>query len=441
MEHQTQGKLFIVTGSLWLLASLYFLITAFFPNKIENNRANDTLLTGQQWDIRNTTGAILTGQGGEINILIPQALLTSGFGNIVATINKIYGIHTTFIVPAKADNNTYTEIAQTRQYTWQHIDIIMIPMDVINIFSKQSKVLPLAEDITSFYDIVFTPVIQKKEYTFIPHAIDPLIIFSQNEKDVPTTIQDWRDKINNWKATTKYHTPIAFGISEQERNFMKQGKELFDDYFLFFYRITQYIITWPNANQNMTLRKQIAQSNKNDIRHAADFIVLTNKLAKRNNYCTWYPTLCIFNYNFMDNIFGFLSDNNILKAYFTNTTYTINPFFHNEKYPARWRWFLVYSGTEVPTQAMYFLETYLQKSISNIDTWLRNNTIPASNLAQNAIDYSDMPPAISDANTQRDIITGDGTTPQQFIEQTDILKVIDGSYDPTLFLKSLKRNF
>ena len=116
-------------------------------------------------------------------------------------------------------------------------------MDVINIFSKQSKVLPLAEDITSFYDIVFTPVIQKKEYTFIPHAIDPLIIFSQNEKDVPTTIQDWRDKINNWKATTKYHTPIAFGISEQERNFMKQGKELFDDYFLFFYRITQYIIT------------------------------------------------------------------------------------------------------------------------------------------------------------------------------------------------------
>lgn len=441
MQHQTQGKLFIIIGSIGLLISLYVLITAFFPNKTETNIANEDSLIDQQWNMPDATGIIQTGQAGNINVFIPQVLWTNWFEQIADILDKTYNIHTTFIVPERTNNNIYTEIAQTRQYSWKHVDIIMITTDLIDIFGKKSKVLPLVEDITSFYDSVFTAVIQKKNFTFIPHAIDPIIIFSQKEREAPQTIQDRWDMVNNWKATTKYHTPIAYGISEQERNFMKQGKELFDNYLLFFYNIAKYIVTWPDAEQNIALRKQIAQINKGDIRHPADFIILTNKLAERNDYCKWYPTLCIFNYNFTDHIFGFLSDNNILKTYFTNTTYTINSFFHNEKYPARWRWFLVYSGTEVSTQAMHFLEIYMQNSISTIDTWLWNNTIPASNLAQNAIDYSDMPPAISDANTQRDILTRDGTTPRQFIEKTDILKILDGSSDSTLFLKSLQWNF
>jgi len=75
-------------------------------------------------------------------------------------------------------------------YNEEEMDIILVPTDILLSFTPQSKFIPIAEKITPYYHPSLSGIIDKETYTFIPHSIDPLVIYSYNNKPYPATIDD-----------------------------------------------------------------------------------------------------------------------------------------------------------------------------------------------------------------------------------------------------------
>jgi len=69
------------------------------------------------------------------------------------------------------------------------------------------------------------------------------------------------------------------------------------------------------------------------------------------------------------------------------------------------------------------LEGYIQASLIDINTSLRENTIPASNIASTSVSNENIPANIYDTKNWK-ILIGDGQTAEIFTKETPILDVI-----------------
>jgi len=442
MEQKTQGKLFILAGAIGLIISAYFLVSAFFPNNKEGSITTSTEITknwesninksGDNWEV-DFDQILIEGQDKKnINILIPEFLFTSGFDVIGQEVKEKNGITVNFF--RANDINVYNTLGEKWIYNEEEMDIILVPTDILLSFTPQSKFIPIAEKITPYYHPSLSGIIDKETYTFIPHSIDPLVIYSHNNKPYPATIDD-RLNIVTWRESPKrWHFPILFGFSSQNNRFLKQWKEIMEDNFFILYHIISHLAQWPTAVQNIKTLLDIPNFTKVESRNVADFINTSNKLAGENPMCKTYPSLCLFSYDYWDSRIGLLSDINKIDKYFPINDYTINPFRYTDRYPARWWWFIT-NKKSISSRITMFLETYIQASLVNINAWLRNRTIPASTLANSTINDPFIQWSLYD-NNNRDIYIGDKSTLTNAIQETKIIELLEGNYTPELFIEN-----
>gem|GEM_PF-2224717 len=80
-------------------------------------------------------------------------------------------------------------------YEGEEMDIILVPTDILLSFISQSKFIPIAEKITPYYHTALSGIIDTETYTFIPHIIDPIVIYAHNNKAYPATVNNWLDTI------------------------------------------------------------------------------------------------------------------------------------------------------------------------------------------------------------------------------------------------------
>lgn len=443
MESQTQGKLFIVVWGLGLIVSAYFLISAFFPDKPRDTTANtetrenlddNSNKSGETWDI-DFTQILIEGQNKKnINVLIPEFLFSSWFDVIWNEVKEKNGIAVNFFT--SNDRDLYNSLDEKWTYDGEEMDIILIPTDVLLSFAPQSKFIPIAEKITPYYHPSFSEIIDRETYTFIPHIIDPIVIYTHRDKSYPATIND-RLNIVIWRESPKrWHFPILFGFGDQNNHFIKQWREIMEDNFFILYQILLNLSQWPNAIQNIKTLLDIANLTKVESRNVADFINTSNKLAGENPMCKIYPSLCLFAYNYWNSRIGLLSDTNKIEKYFPISDYTINPFWYTDSYPAKWWWFVAHKES-ISSRITMFLEAYIQASLVNINTWLRNRTIPASTLANSTINDSSIQWWLYD-NNNRNIYVGEKDSLNKAIQETKMIELLEWTYTPELFIKDMQ---
>lgn len=439
MESQTQGKLFIVAGSLGLIISAYFLISAFFPkNETEISETQITTNTGEiltTWEV-DFTQILLDGQNEKnINVLIPEFLFTSWFDVIGQQVKEKNGITANFFTPN--DNNIYKSLDTKRTYSWEEMDIILVPTDMLLSFIPQSKFIPIAEKITPYYNASLSDILDKEAYTFIPHIIDPIVIYAHNNKLYPATINSRLD-IVIWRESTKRgHFPILFWFSNQDNHFVKQWREIMEDHFFTLYHIITYLAKGPNPIEDIKILLDIPNLTKAESRNVADFISTSNKIAWENSMCKIYPSLCLFAYNYWDSRIGLLSDTSKIDKYFPIIDYTVNPFWYTDNYPARWRWFVI-NKESISSRITMFLEAYIQASLVNINESLRNRTIPASTLANSTINN----PAIQGwlyENNNRSIYIGEKDWLHKTMQETKVIELLEWTYTPELFVEDMQK--
>jgi hypothetical protein len=80
------------------------------------------------------------------------------------------------------------------------MDIVLFPTDIIESFIPHSKFIPIAESLVPYYHPAFTPLLDNQNYTFIPHNIDPLVIFTKEGKTRPSSPQERLQTIISWES-------------------------------------------------------------------------------------------------------------------------------------------------------------------------------------------------------------------------------------------------
>lgn len=443
MEQKTQGKLFIAAGAVGLIISAYFLVSAFFPesNNTETWEPIQTTQSGENtistWDEQvDFTEILIQWQNNKnINILMPRFLFTSWFESIGEEIQNKNGIGINFILID--DINIYNQLGEKRTYNEDSIDIVLVPSDVINSFTPQSKFIPIAEELSPYYHVSLSGIIDTQSYTFVPHIIDPLVIYTHRDKAYPATIDDWLQIVIGRESPKRWYFPILFGFGNQNNHFLKQWRQIMENNFFIAYHIIDYLIQWPNALQNIKTLLDIVNLTKTESWNVADFINTSNKLSDENDACKTYPSLCLFAYNYWDNHIGFLSDTNKIQLHFNNIQdYIINPFWYTDSYPARWRGFLAHKDS-ITSRVSMFLESYIQASLVNVNTWLRNRTIPASTLANTTINDPSIQGDLYN-NNNRKIYIWEVDSLYKQIQEKNIITLLEWNYTPELFLEDFE---
>ncbi len=443
MESQTQGKVFIVAGSLGLLISAYFLISAFFPNKeteslIDNPEIteswNNNTNQEEDWEIDFTQILIEEQNKKNINVFIPDFLFTSWFDVIGKEVKEKNGIGVNFFT--SNDMNIYSSLGEKWTYSGEKMDIILVPTDILLSFTSQSKFIPIAEKISPYYHTSLSGIVDKETYTFIPHIIDPIVIYTHNNKPYPVTVNTRLDIVIWRESPKRWHFPILFGFGSQNNHFVKQGREIMEDNFFILYHILSHLAQWPDAVQDIKTLLDIQNLTKVESRNVADFINTSNKLAGENSMCKIYPSLCLFAYNYWDSRIGLLSDTSKIDKYFPISDYTINPFRYTDTYPAKW-WGFIAHKESISSRITMFLEAYIQASLVSINAWLRNRTIPASTLANSTINDSSIQWWLYD-NNNRNMYIGDANTLNKAIQEAKIIELLEWNYTPELFIENMK---
>jgi len=403
MQTETQGKVFIVAGSIGLLISAYFLVTALFPwsDNRNNEPTIETTNTWEQVSLQTDTEVdfeeiLLDWQDKTLHVLIPEFLFSSWFKTIQENIKDTIWFDIVFHTPATIQD--IKEREEERKINEQIIDIALIPTDIIYWLTNNSKSLDITESLSPYYHSSFGELLDQEWYTFIPHIIDPLVILSQEENKTVNNTQQRFDIITQRETAERWHFPILFWRTIQDRQFIKQERELFPNHFLLFYHIISQITQTQDPVQSLKTLLDIQELTTAKMRNVGDFINITRKIEEETEECRLYPNLCLLNKKEWSITFWLLSDIHKIEKNFPDTEYHIYPFRFNNTYPARWRGFLVNTNTPIESRALYFLENYIQSSLIDIDPDLRDRTIAASLNANNTI---------NDINTQWDLYSNE----------------------------------
>jgi hypothetical protein len=61
----------------------------------------------------------------------------------------------------------------------------MVPTEILYTTKEYSKKIEISEMLMPYYNQAFAEVLLDETYTFIPHSIDPLIIFTKDNTQIP----------------------------------------------------------------------------------------------------------------------------------------------------------------------------------------------------------------------------------------------------------------
>jgi len=424
MGGENQWKLFIIIGSIGLLISTYFLIISitWSPTQLEEIQDNNYISDENIWT-------------DDLHILMPESLLTTWFKEIKKYINDNFWfniiIHTTDKI-----EEIYTQ-ENKRLYNKEYIDLAMVPTEILYTTKEYSKKIEISEMLMPYYNQAFAEVLLDETYTFIPHSIDPLIIFTKDNTQIPWNPKDWLDILTTHKPKEAWEFPILFWMSNQDKDFIKQNREFIENHFLILYHLLKQISLKEDSIEQMKIFLWLKNIYKPYMRNIADFIQKINKLQEKNKYCKSYPSICWLHYDLGSIRFGLLSDIQKIEEKFNTENIKVYPFWYTKNYPARWRWFIINKETEKERQIRNFLEVYMQASLIDIKENIRNKTIPAS-IQANTIIHNNQAQWSIYKNEYRDILIGDVWFFNIFSIKTDFIQTREWEQSIEIFVEKTK---
>lgn len=331
------------------------------------------------------------------------------------------------------------------------IDIFMIKTDNIKSYEKYWIKLEFKNSISSMMNYIFYELIENKDYTFIPYSIDPLVTFvSENFSKT----FNWNLEFNDLKEYILLNTDktkikdlrLLFWIWENDIKKLKNYDEVYNDYFFILYNIIYQSYLVQNKDYLKFFLDISKQWNSSNARDSNKFERLNNSLTKWNNYCKFFWNICLFMNWYWDVLFWTLSnldiiDNNFFSTKIKKNNIQINNFILNSNnYPVRWRWFIINTNSKNMKESVIFINEYITQW-SNWNIYLWNNSLSAFNNVLQKQKMNDKLSKIFDYETKFYLIEWDIDLMKNFINNTNILKVLSFEYSIEAFLDNLNRWF
>ncbi len=308
----------------------------------------------------------------KINVMMPKYFYNSGWKKFAQDLYNDSNIYMNFIFID--DLNSYRDKLYDTKFS--DADLFLYPYDrnekiSIKTFSSEQSIQP-------FFDQLLYPITQTDKNSFIPFAADPMV----------TYVLSWLSAYNFYEiselavdreSVMPLSFPLFFGINTEdfEWNWFKWEYQDILRYALLHYFKTN------NDSVNLELR---IDSNLTEKYNISDLRSILNVISATE--CKHFPSLCFQIYNFVWVRFGFLSDRDVVSAYFTwkkanFDNLSINPMpFAQLESPVRvwWRWIRGSLGDNNKIRAIYkLIEQYM---VSHDKYDLRNSTLPVFKSAE-----------------------------------------------------------
>ena len=266
-------------------------------------------------------------------------------------------------------------------------DLFLVPTDRLSsLDQKHIKKIKTNEDISTFVNPLFLHYNQEENYSFMPHAIDPLVTFIG--KNTNLDINNWTigktlSYLTIWQTEKSLSLPILRGVSKNDIRLLEINKESFPNYFSLLYNFL-YQFKQDNNIKDLEAMLQLSKVESKHKRDYVRFIEIIKRIEKRNPHCKDFPDICLFAYKFGDIKFGYLSDLVIWNEYFSDANRTfgdidiVNFPISSDVYKVRGRGFVVNKDSEADEAINTFFQYYLQAGVNN-EFALRNNIRSAHN--------------------------------------------------------------
>jgi len=307
----------------------------------------------------------------KITILLPKWIDISAFQELRKNIYKQEKIRANIIV-AKNQNDYKQKLQAQRIHPTA--DIIMVPSVYLESFLDRWVHIPFKYSIAWFFHSSFQPLIESKQASFIPFALDPIVL--RHKKDMfpdnlTLTMADLQSKLLTYSEKILF--PFAFGINENDTSLLAQYKSPYPQYFWFLH----ILLEQAKINKSTYL---IDFFMKIHARESAKLQLAVKKQKTRG--CEDEPKLCLLANQEITSVPWWMSDAWYIKNLFKKDVmeqYT----FHNfpvitKQYPVQGRGFLVNQKSPHITDAGERIKSYLDYAEQN-DGSLWNNTLSAFN--------------------------------------------------------------
>lgn len=428
------GKLFIIWGSIGLVASVIFLGRALFETWSSDTQTSTTN-TGDQ--ISQTSGTDnntimpLTTSGDKdntIDILIPEILATQTFANIVKQAEKDNTIKIHVWINT---GQNYPDTQGSKILSWEY-DIIILPSEKLSNYKNIAGKLEMGESLRPFTQPAFAEIIENKNFTYIPIGIDPFVTRAHTKDTLDTTsIAGLFNQIVLWIQNKKLGIPILLWVDTGDVYSRWQNHETYPKQLLFLYTIISDSMLSLDTKKLKDL-VDIVNYKTNFTRNSSTFQELVTRISQRDNNCKQYPDICIRAYNFTSARFWFVSDSYYVNKYFgdQNESPVVGPFIANQNfYPVRARGAIIDKSTENLISSMQFLNTLLSYSIQS-----GNRQTPLLSPYNGQATTKD----IKRFDNQRDrqkIIRYSTEAQKNILENTPLIQLLENKYNANIFMQ------
>ncbi len=450
----------IVWVSLWVF-SLFKLLS---PADVTGSEQTDNTISGQQaneivnltgnntnilstWTTQTATGTIKKPTIKVLKIAMPiWSYNEPGWRPIINKLAqqniKLQIITNTWDVP-------YPDFTDSLFKDWATgADIILTDDQSLDKYQDSLWSFWFSQDISSLFHSSFFEYFARKDFTFIPFGIDPLVTFAKTPIQENVQALDRDTIVNNSvsdldERKIDVQIPILFGLSNLDLQLIKNKKEIYEGY-------TDILknILYQSVNRSQLIDTLKAYSNEAlevKIWDLAKYKRVSAKLIERNPKCGIYPKLCFMYYGLTNFSFWYLSEVDILNGYFEKSDYTIYNFPTSTSiYPVRLRGWVVnknnYDSTIKPdgdgvSIAWIFFQEYINQA-TNGNHYLRPTLFSAFNAVLDDQQSDVQRKYISQYQSKRQVNPIQVKTDEQYKQFLALLK---GEYDINVFLSGLTK--
>lgn len=271
--------------------------------------------------------------------------------------------------------SSYSKYESEIKSNLQKYDIALIPLNRTQWLDTEN--INLWENIKPYFIGIFNDILDSSTNTIIPFAIDPAITIYKKWVYEHISRKDIFSYTLLWKSQNKYQIPVLRWFDDLTFKLLENNSTPFEFFTeLFVLQLKQIKINSDNQELSNMLN-----TNNSDLKNKYTYQNLKNivsLLSKQSEYCNDYPALCTAKYWYTDIAFWFLSDLDILQAYFPrDNTINIWDFTNsNNSYPVKWRVFVVPKWNQKTNLTNKFFGEYISESIGWNETF-RDNTLSA----------------------------------------------------------------
>ena len=245
----------------------------------------------------------------EINVTMPKYFYTTWRESFKEDLYNKEKVLINFILIN--DLNSYRDDLHNENFS--DADIVLFPYDWNELLSTQS--FSFQKSLRPVFDDFVSPIIQDTDTSFLPFAVDPIIMYVSSEFTL-NNFSQINDFINQRTSRKPMSFPIFFGITDEDYYNKWFSREYQD---IVRYALLHYFTTYHD-DENLTTRIDInnitiwANGNQFENYNLSKLNTISNLITAPE--CKYFPSICFQLYNFVWLRFGFLSDMDIIKTYF-----------------------------------------------------------------------------------------------------------------------------